>query len=510
MTATLYLELEDQATGANDGTWGDIADSNFGILEQAVARQAAVNTSGGTTILTSVQNRYAILRITGALVSDAIIQVRTAEKNWIFINQTTGNFSVTVKTLAQVVGVTLPVRRAVKLYCDGNNVLYARYPSIPYASAGGSADAITAKFDPPHSLIDLVNGTLWLVTAATANATATPTFNPDSTGAQIITKFGGLALVAGDIQGSGHKLLLAQKPSGVELLNPFTDASKFAVKNADNNFTAAQTTEVTNADTTQSVVIEALSHRSSAVPDAGFGIEIRGKLDNAINTLRNAGSLALTWVTATDALEDSRWEISTMTAGAAKAMIAYFRKGLVLGSPTAGDAKGVGSINLDNDYFRNGKAIAPAVLVKLSDNGISSANTGSTLTADADLVFAMAASKTYRFRAKVMANLIVGSAGFQFGITGPAIGAGTIRVSSEMIGVVSPAGASTILNNRLTAYGQIDSYVPASTARVTIDLTGVIANGANAGNFALTFAQVTPNASNLTIFAGSQMTWGEV
>lgn len=246
MTTTTYLELEDQATGANNNTWGDVADANMAILEQAIARYVAIATTGGTTTLTSSQNRYPIIRLTGVLSSNATIEVKTQEKNWIFINATTGSYTVTVKTSAGT-GKTLPRGRAVKLYCDGTNVEYARDRGIPAAQAGGTVDAITATFEPVTTSAELQDGTLWIVEAAGANTTTTPTFNPDSTGALTIKKHGGQALLAGDIRAAGHKLLLCYDSSGghVELLNPYSIAS---------------TTDVlTGTDTSRAVTSDALA-----------------------------------------------------------------------------------------------------------------------------------------------------------------------------------------------------------------------------------------------------------
>ena len=239
MTTTTYLEWDDQATGANNNTWGDVTDANLTILEQAIARFASISTTGGTTTLTSSQNRYPVIRITGALVSNATIVVRTAEKNWNFINATTGAFSLTVKTTAGT-GKTVPRGRAVKLYCDGTNVEQARFVSIPMAQAGGTVDVITATFEPATVSGELQDGTLFIVEAAGANTSTTPTFNPDSLGALTITKNGGQALVAGDIRAAGHKLLLCYDASSAryELLNP--NISGVALTGASNTFTDNQ------------------------------------------------------------------------------------------------------------------------------------------------------------------------------------------------------------------------------------------------------------------------------
>lgn len=262
MTTTSYLELDDQATGANNNTWGDVLDANMAIIEQAIARVTGISTTGGTTTLTSSQNRYPILRVTGVLASNAVIEVKTQEKNWIFINATTGSYTVTVKTSAGT-GKTLPRGRAVKLYCDGTNVEQARAPGIPAAQAGGTADAITATFEPATTSGELQDGTLWIVEAGGANTTTTPTFNPDSTGALTIKKNGGQALAAGDIRAAGHKLLLCYDSSGghVELLNPTPTVAPSAASDTVSGLVElATTTEtLTGTDTTRAVTPDALA-----------------------------------------------------------------------------------------------------------------------------------------------------------------------------------------------------------------------------------------------------------
>lgn len=252
MTTTTYLELDDQATGANNNTWGDVADANMAILEQAIARYVAIATTGGTTTLTASQNRYPIIRLTGVLSSNATITVKTQEKNWIFINATTGAFTVTVKTSTGT-GKTIPRGRAVKLYCDGTNVEYARERGVPAAQAGGTADVITATFEPPTTSAELQDGTLWIVEAAGANTVTTPSFNPDATGALTIKKDGGQALAVGDIRGAGHKLLLCYDSSGghVELLNPATPAASTTVSGLVELATDAETQ--TGTDTARAI-----------------------------------------------------------------------------------------------------------------------------------------------------------------------------------------------------------------------------------------------------------------
>ena len=86
--------------------------------------------------------------------------------------------------------------------------------------AGGTVDAITASVTPaPASLTN--NLTVWIETAG-ANTSTTPTFNLNGLGAKTIVKWGGTALVAGDIKGTNDRMILVFDDSLDKwvLLNP--------------------------------------------------------------------------------------------------------------------------------------------------------------------------------------------------------------------------------------------------------------------------------------------------
>lgn len=320
MTTTTYLELDDQATGANNNTWGDVADDNFAILEQAIARLGSISTTGGTTTLTSSQNRYPIIRITGVLASNAIIVVRTAEKNWTFINATTGNYTVTVKTLSGT-GKVIPRGRASRLYCDGTNIELARWAGAPSAQAAGTVDAITAAFEPAITSGDLQDGTLFIVEAAGANTSTTPTFNPDSTGALTIKKQGGQALVAGDIRGAGHKLLLCYDATvgHVELLNPAIPSLTTYAPIDSPTFTgtpaaptAAAYTNTTQIATTAQVYGTVTNVPANAQTGTSYTLVVGDK--GKMVTLSNSAAIALTVPAATFAAGD-RVDLAQYGAG---------------------------------------------------------------------------------------------------------------------------------------------------------------------------------------------------
>ena len=73
-------------------------------------------------------------------------------------------------------------------------------------NSGGTSDAITVDLTP--AITTLVNGVLLFVRASGSNTTTTPTFSPSGLQACAIIKGSNLPLVAGDISGLGHWLML--------------------------------------------------------------------------------------------------------------------------------------------------------------------------------------------------------------------------------------------------------------------------------------------------------------
>lgn len=108
------------------------------------------------------------------------------------------------------------------------------------ATAGGTADAITAVFTPVIGALPAAPGTLSvLVRAGAANATTTPTLQADSTAAKTIVKGANTALVAGDIAGAGHWLHLNYDPTLDKwvLANPANTLAGAALLASANAFT---------------------------------------------------------------------------------------------------------------------------------------------------------------------------------------------------------------------------------------------------------------------------------
>ena len=88
-------------------------------------------------------------------------------------------------------------------------------------TAGGTANALTATLVPTPE--ELTDGMHIIVRASAANTSSAVTLNLNGLGALAVRKRGGVNLVAGNVYGVGHMLVLAYHASGSrwELLNPF-------------------------------------------------------------------------------------------------------------------------------------------------------------------------------------------------------------------------------------------------------------------------------------------------
>lgn len=154
-----------------------------------------------------------------------------------------------------------------------------------WVDGGGSADAITASYSIP--ITSLVDGQLCFVRATAANTTTTPTFSPSALTARTIVKNGGQALVAGDISGDGHELILRYDLTNTrwELLNPkgvfvpFTAASASASASLD----LAEDTDNGTNKVTITAAASLASDRVATFPDATGNVV----LDTATQTLTN-------------------------------------------------------------------------------------------------------------------------------------------------------------------------------------------------------------------------------
>ena len=506
MTETTLLGLEDQANGANNNTWGDIADQNFLILEQAVADVLAIVTTGGTTVLTQSQNRYPVIYIQGALTSNAIIEVETHKKGWWLINQTTGNYSVTVKTAAGT-GKVIPRRAALRLICDGTNVEYIRPQAIPHAVAGGTADVMTATYVPAFLTAEMQDGLIITAEAVGANTVTTPTLNIDGIGANTIKKAGVQALAVGDIPRAGYKMLLMYAAAGHwELLNPAT-GSAAASDTAPGTVELATTAEVlAGTDTGRAVTpgaLAALWKKGSDVASA------------ATLTLGDGGMFHVTGTTTITDIDFSTPKDGRVAILRFDDVLTITHNGSTLKLPNAEDiltATGDYAIVVqDNDDLVEMVAYHRKTGLPLRQNWIlASKNADETITAsttlqnDDDLRFTPAASTTYAFRIRAQYDTDA-AADFKFGIDGPTSPT-RFRASYR---VTKPDGA--IVDGNLTAYETSGISITSGSGNGGfVEINGILTNGSNTQALRFQWAQNTSDPGNTTVRAGSELEYREV
>ena len=129
-TYSTSLGIELMGTGDQSGTWGVTTNTNLGtLIEQAIAGYAtqAVTDSGTATVLTitdgsSSTGRNAVISLTGALTADRVVEVPAKTKTYIFANNTTGGFAVTVKVNGQT-GVSVANGAKTLMHCNGTDTV---------------------------------------------------------------------------------------------------------------------------------------------------------------------------------------------------------------------------------------------------------------------------------------------------------------------------------------------------------------------------------------------------
>ena len=148
------------------------------------------------------------------------------------------------------------------------------------ATAGGTADAITATYSPAPAA--LVAGLTLYLRAASANATTTPQFSPNGLTGKVIVKNNNQALAVGDIAGAGHWLhLVYDATNGVwELINPATSASVVLTGGTANGVAYLNASKVLTTGT-------ALTFDGTSLTSSGFSGPLNGTVGA---TTANTGS----------------------------------------------------------------------------------------------------------------------------------------------------------------------------------------------------------------------------
>ena len=144
------LKLELMVTGENSGTWGDITNTNLVLLQQSIAGYEEVSIAGGaqTTALvmsnaTLSNARNAVIKFTGTITGNQIVTVPDGiEKTYTFINGTSGDFTVQIKTVSGTGTTFAATDKTIKLvYSNGTDIININ-DSLSNVSSNGFAVAM--------------------------------------------------------------------------------------------------------------------------------------------------------------------------------------------------------------------------------------------------------------------------------------------------------------------------------------------------------------------------------
>jgi len=176
---TTNKALTTPANGSNVGTWDVPVNANFTAIDTAFGGKATINTIGGTTVLTSAQYQPLFLVISGALLSNAIIQFPAGVGGqWVVLNSTTGAFTVTFSSAGGGATYALAQNIRTVLVCDGGTFGVTLSSNLAATAAPGGATT-QVQYNNAGSLAASANftfdGTNVSVAGALTSNTLTPT-----------------------------------------------------------------------------------------------------------------------------------------------------------------------------------------------------------------------------------------------------------------------------------------------------------------------------------------------
>ena len=145
-TYTTRLRLEKQGDGENPNTWGQkLNQSVIDLVDSSIAGYTNVAVSSVDLTLTVAdggvdQARTKTLEVTGTLTSNVAVIIPQVQKDYIIYNNTSGAYTVTIKTVAAA-GVAIAQGGIATVICNGTNVYAANGTGI----GAGNLFAVSAS-----------------------------------------------------------------------------------------------------------------------------------------------------------------------------------------------------------------------------------------------------------------------------------------------------------------------------------------------------------------------------
>ena len=125
------LKLELMETGANANTWGTNTNNNLDVLDSFSAGYLSKSVAGSANVTLTTANAdpdaessNKVVEFTGALTGDITVFIPAVENNYIFFNNTSGSFTLTVAPTGHGSnGVAITQGAHTVQYCTGDTVV---------------------------------------------------------------------------------------------------------------------------------------------------------------------------------------------------------------------------------------------------------------------------------------------------------------------------------------------------------------------------------------------------
>ena len=145
--------------GEDSGTWGSITNTNWNLMEQAVAGVQSITMSNTNYTLTDLNGvsdeaRNMVLVVGGT--NSAIYQIIAplAPKFYVISNQTVGGYAITIGGSSGAV-ITVPSASTVQVYCDGINFYSAQTSSAGNFNVNGNLNVVGTFNYTPAGIIHM-------------------------------------------------------------------------------------------------------------------------------------------------------------------------------------------------------------------------------------------------------------------------------------------------------------------------------------------------------------------
>jgi hypothetical protein len=302
-TYTTILNLTKFEVGSRNNTWGaDFATDVLDPLDTAIAGVGtAITTTGGASSVTEDNARARVQRITGTLTSNATISLPANATWWIFSNETSGAYTVTLLPTSGA-GITIPQGRRMLVIQSTTQAYGYVLGTSRVIDTAGTSTAYTATSG--LALTAVPDGEMFLL-RLDEDCGATPTLAVDGLTARTMKHADGSAIAPGDLKSASIYPVFYRSATTDFLViggptRALANALTITVDDASNNAVTRLLT---------------LGHTTSGTAAAGMGVGILARVEDAAGNLNDAGALDFVLTDATNGSEDSDVVVRGMVAG---------------------------------------------------------------------------------------------------------------------------------------------------------------------------------------------------